>query len=164
MTEAVPADSPKQRTLGPLIVALGAVLLVVGGAGWAAVKLELIELPTTGGDASSVATPPAETPGTLLTLEPLVVSLPDADSTSWRTPRLMVSVSVEVGDLRDAEAERVQLVLRSAFTMRLRQIPLGTLTGADGLTVAREALLESAEDALGAERIKSILITDYLLT
>lgn len=102
----------------------------------------------------------------LLPLDPLIVSLPEGEdgTTRGRPVRLRISLSVEGNEAILAKTQVVSILLRDEFTATVRAMTPQALGGTGGLEALREALLQSARDALGEDAVSNILITDFLMT
>ncbi|NNU17295.1 flagellar basal body-associated FliL family protein [Parvularcula sp. ZS-1/3] len=95
----------------------------------------------------------------LLKLEPFVISL-NASNGRTRAVRMRFAVAVEVTDATAAEPMR--LPLRNAILEGAYTVDPATLSGGEGLSALKEALVPAAKDILGGQ-FQTLLVTDFVL-
>ncbi|MGV6820056.1 MAG: flagellar basal body-associated FliL family protein [Parvularcula sp.] len=102
--------------------------------------------------------------GHLLILEPMVVSLAQAENSRGRAPRLRIVVGVEgSAELLSHEDKAIPL-LRDRFTSAIRGLSADTLGAPGGLDIVRASLLAEAMAVLGTDGVDTVLITDFIIT
>lgn len=164
MTEAERAKDPATRKpLVPLILGL-LLALAGGGGGFYAVHSGLILGPP---DATAMAVPPAEDatgpPPPLpdvafVPLAPMVISLPGGNARHLR-----FTAQLEVPSAARADVERLLPRVVDVFNSYLRAVEVADLEEPTALLRFRAHLLRRAQLVLGDERVRNLLVMEFVV-
>lgn len=148
-----PTPAPKRGKL-PLVVGV-VMALLLGGGGFAAVRLDLLQF---GGGHADTAASPLPAIG-FIPVDPIVVSLPPGATSRY----LRCTVQLEVA--RGTEAEVTLLLPRVVDVLNgyLRAVDVATLQDPSALVRLRAQMLRRIQVVTGEGRVRDLLVTEFVL-
>jgi flagellar protein FliL len=152
--DAAPAEAPQKKSRKPLILA--ALLTVVGGgAGFGAGVMGV--LPLLGQpDESPEATVPM---AVFVALEPVIVALPGVEGFT----HLRIAAQIEATPEHAAEVAHLTPRILDVMNSYLRAVDPASLTESGALSRVRGQLLRRIQLIVGSDRVRDLLITEFVL-
>ena len=155
--EDVSAGGGRKGGAGAMVLALAALALGGGGgffAGWSG----LVSLPLPGGEAEAPAPPPGAPTG-FVALDPLTISLgPEASSRFLR-----LAATIETAPGAEAAVERLRPRILDVLTTYLQALRDEDLDRPAALTRMRAHMLRRVRVAAGEERVRDLLVTEFVV-
>ncbi len=162
MTAAVdPTEIPPKKS-SKLPMILGLVLaLLGGGGGFMAVKMGLIGGSHPAEEAHATDEHPVESlpPVAFVPLDPLIISLPGADSST----HLRFTAQLEVQPEYAAEVEAIKPRVVDVLNGYLRAVQTRDLEDPTALVRLRSQMLRRVQVVTGAGRVNDLLIMEFVL-
>lgn len=157
-----PESTPKKGSKLPLIIGL-VLALAGGGGGFFAVQSGLL-----GGDHDGVdeaEAPPADSEGeaeavAFVAIDPLIISLPSATGRD----HLRFAAQLEVAPEYVAEIEAIKPRIVDVLNGYLRAVELTELEDPTALMRLRGQMLRRVQVVAGNDRIKDLLIMEFVLS
>jgi flagellar FliL protein len=150
--------STAKRSRMPLLI--GLVLALAGGAGgFFAIKTGFAESVLVSDHAGEEALLPPITPAAFLALDPLIINLPDP--TERRFLRFVAQVEVAPEHLADVEAIEPRIV--DVLNGYLRAVEITDLESPASLARLRAQMLRRVQVVVGGDRVRDLLIMEFVL-
>jgi flagellar basal body-associated protein FliL len=160
---AAPVEVPPAKKSGSKLGLIAAVVLLVGAA--AAGGLyggKLMQRPAAAEakhEPGAPADKPAEAPKASAALPPLVVDVRDKDGDIHH---LKIAISFELGEVPEDEFGKCMPRGREAALIYLRGQTFEQVTDAKHFEQLRKELTERVAEAVGKQRVKRVLLTDFV--
>ncbi len=154
------AAPPKKKSKIIFFLVLSICVLLLGGGGFFAYMKFMAPKPKAETATPAEPTPPADTVGEMLPLEPFVVNLADPSGKRY----LKVKIDLEIG--KPEAVERITKAvpkLRDLVIIMLTSLTFEEVMTPEGKIRIRDELLERFNQVLRPDRIKNIYFTEFVV-
>ena len=154
---AAEAEAPPKSGKGKLLLVVGLVVLVAGGAG-AAWYLRL--LPGKKAEAKESVTEPKPSVGALLALEPFIANLGDEDGKRYLKATLQVEFfGTRVPDEFTTRQAQVRDLLLTLFTSK----QFAEIRTPQGKALLRDEIINRINRAINHDLVKAVYFTEFIV-